>query len=67
MTTYQRLKKENQELKLELLKLSCDPDSYESNIIKKKYKTLREIEKSIWYANIKEKQNNFQGFLNKIS
>jgi hypothetical protein len=67
MTTYQRLKKENQELKLELLKLSCDPDSHESFMIKKKYKTIREFEKAIWYSNIKENQNNFLGILNKIS
>ena len=65
MNSYQKLKKQNQELKQDLIKISCDSNSQEAYMIKKKWKMIAAMEYSLYYAKMYEK-NNFNGVLNKV-
>lgn len=51
MTTYQRLKKENANLKHALHTVCCAPDSEEAKIITMHYKLLSASENVMWMGN----------------
>jgi hypothetical protein len=48
MTTYQRLKAENAELKRQLLIVTQKPNSAEAILIIKQWKLYADIEKAMW-------------------
>ena len=51
MTTYQKLKKENMELRRELDMLANEPDCAASIIIKMKYRLSRRMKEALWFGN----------------
>ena len=69
MNSYQKLKKQNQELVKQLIIVCCDYDSYNSRLICEKYRTIKSFETAIWFGEyLKEEygQSNSLGILNKI-
>jgi hypothetical protein len=69
MNSYQKLKKENQDLIKQLMIVCCDYDSYNARLICEKYKTKKSIEAAIWFGEyLKDEYNpsKSNGILNKI-
>lgn len=64
-TTYQRLKRENQELKQKLIILASAPESEEGMKIIMDVRMSKDIESAIWAGNITGKQN--EGLINVIN
>lgn len=58
MNSYQKLKKQNQDLQKELMIVCCDPDSYTGRLISQKYKTLKAVEAAIWFGDYFRQGNN---------
>lgn len=61
MTTYQRIKNENLELKRQLLILAILPNSTSANLIKMQWRILSDIEKQIMSGIYKSEQNEKKG------
>ena len=69
MNSYQKLKKENQDLIKQLIIVCCDYDSYNARLICEKYRTIKSFESAIWFAEyLKEEYlpTRTNGILNKI-
>ena len=66
MTTYQRLKAENERLKKELFIVCNDQKCEQSQMIIAKYRLLLKAESSFWAGNSLLKQNNFKGLLHQL-
>lgn len=56
MTSYQKLKKKNKKLFDEILTISKDKNSIESQTIINKYKMHMAMEYALWYGDMYEKQ-----------
>ena len=52
LTSYQRLKLENDRLKEEIRLLIFKPDSVMSSLVKLKYKVTKNVEDAMWYGEI---------------
>lgn len=63
-TTYQRLKRENQELRNKLIILVNDPDSAAALEIKSEVTLISNIENAIWKGNASGTK--FEGFIKSI-
>lgn len=69
MNSYQKLKKENQDLIKQLMIVCCDYDSYNARLICEKYRTIKSFETAIWFGEyLKEEYSptRTNGILNKI-
>lgn len=64
-TTYQRLKRENQELKTKLFTLVSSPDSMEALKIKLEVVQCADIEHAIWQGDTAS--NNNEGLIKQIA
>lgn len=64
-TTYQRLKRENQELKTKLVTLVSSPDSMEALKIKLEVVRCVDIERAIWQGDTTNANN--EGLIKKIA
>jgi hypothetical protein len=51
MNSYQKLKKEIQDLKLKLLIVSLEPNSTKAILIREQEKLKRQLEKAMWAGN----------------
>jgi hypothetical protein len=51
MNSYQKLKKEVQDLKLKLLIVSLEPNSTKAILIREQEKLKRQLEKAMWAGN----------------
>ena len=70
MNSYQKLKKQNQDLIKQLMIVCCDNDSYNARLICEKYRTIKSIETSIWFGEyLKEEYGQFKvdGLVAKLS
>ena len=65
MTTYQRLKKENAELKKQLITIANSPDSVDGIVIKNYWVLIKKTEDVFWAGDI-DTGFKFQGLLNHI-
>lgn len=64
-TTYQRLKRENLELKQKLALLVSDPNSMEALCVRQEVAVSVDIERAIWQGNLCNNQN--EGLVNVIA
>ena len=64
-TTYQRLKRENQELKTKLVTLVSNPDSVEALKIKMEVIRCVDLERAIWQGDTTN--NNNEGLIKQIA
>lgn len=67
MTTYQRLKKENEKLRLQLFAIANDPESIEAKNIIASYRLQLKAEETFWCGDSELVKNIFTGILNKIT
>lgn len=65
MTSYQKIKADNERLRLEIFALVNAPDSVEAISIKHKYKMIIQVEKAVWMGD--STANIFNGFLKQIA
>lgn len=70
MNSYQRLKKENQELREQLIQVCVAPDSGQSQTIVARTKGEHKMEAAIWYGGGELKNpdgSKFEGFFKQLS
>jgi len=67
MTTYQRLKKENEQMRRELDIVCNEPNSREGFSIKSKYRFKRKIEEQFWNGDTTKQEYRMQGIITQIS
>jgi hypothetical protein len=62
MNSYQKLKKQNQDLIKQLMIVCCDNDSYNARLICEKYRTIKSIETALWFGEyLKEEYGQYKG------